>query len=386
MKAHARLSPSAAHRWLRCTASPTLEAQYEATTSEYAEEGTFAHSLAELYTSNALGLISKRSYTAKLNKMKKNDFFNQEMADAADEYAMYIKERLLKVQESCPDAFAELEVKLDLTDFIPEGFGTADCIIIAEPEMYVIDFKYGKGVKVEAEGNPQMEIYALGALAKYGALYDIQKINMTIIQPRLGGISEFRMDTGALRAWASIHIIPFAKEAYEGPGRFCPGEETCRFCRAKQDCKARADYYVSLFDDSPDADFLTPDEAGKILQEAAGMKEWLKDLEDKVTSCLFQGMPVAGWKLVAGRSNRTITDEDTVVRILKTEADLTEDQIWTKKLAGITQYEKLLGKKTFNELLGDYVVKPEGKPTLAPADDKRPEIFPAEQVVNAFDE
>lgn len=386
MRTHARLSPSAAHRWLRCTASPTLEAQYETTTSEYAEEGTFAHSLAELCTSNTLGLINKRSYTAKLNKLKKNDFFNQEMADAAEDYAMYIKERLLKAQETCPDAFAELEVKLDLTDFIPEGFGTADCIIIAEPEMYVIDFKYGKGVKVEAEGNPQMEIYALGALAKYSALYDIQRINMTIIQPRLGGISEFQMDTGALRAWASIHIIPFAKEAYEGPGRFKPGEETCRFCRAKQDCKARADYFISLFDDSPDADFLTPDEAGKILQEAAGMKEWLKDLEDKVTGCLFQGTPVNGWKLVAGRSNRTITDEDAVVQILKTEADLTEDQIWTKKLAGITQYEKLLGKKTFNELLGDYVVKPEGKPTLAPADDKRPEIFPADSIVNAFDE
>lgn len=386
MKGHAKLSPSAAHRWLHCTASPTLEAQYEATTSEYAAEGTFAHGLAELYTSNALGLITKRVYTARLNKMKKDDFFNQEMVDAADDYAMYIKERLLKVQETCPDAFAELEVKLDLTDFIPEGFGTADCIIIAEPEMYVIDFKYGKGVKVEAEGNPQMEIYALGALAKYGDLYDIRKVNMTIIQPRLGGISEYQMDTGALRAWASIHIIPLAKEAYEGPGRFDPSEETCRFCRAKQDCKARADYYVALFDDSPNSEFLTPEEAGKILQEAAGMKDWLKDLEAKVTGCLFQGTPVRGWKLVAGRSNRAFTDENEVVSVLKAETSLTEDQIWTKKLAGITQYEKLLGKKTFNELLGEYVVKPEGKPTLAPADDKRPEIFPADSIINAFNE
>ena len=209
MRGHAKLSPSAAHRWLHCTASPTLEAQYEATTSEYAAEGTFAHGLAELYTSNALGLITKRVYTARLNKMKKDDFFNQEMVDAADDYAMYIKERLLKVQETCPDAFAELEVKLDLTDFIPEGFGTADCIIIAEPEMYVIDFKYGKGVKVEAEGNPQMEIYALGALAKYGALYDIQTINMTIILPKNKRRSYSGRSWRQRMSWTSgIGIIP----------------------------------------------------------------------------------------------------------------------------------------------------------------------------------
>ena len=386
MGAHAKLSPSSAHRWLHCTASPTLEAQYDVSTSEYAAEGTFAHSLAELYTSYGLGLITKKAYTSRLNKMKKDDFFNQEMSEAADDYAMYIKEQLIKMQETCPDAFAELEVRLDLTDFIPEGFGTADCVIIAEPEMYVIDFKYGKGVKVDAEGNPQMEIYALGALAKYGALYDIQTVNMTIVQPRLGGISEYQMDASALKAWALIHIIPFAKEAYEGPGRFDPSEETCRFCRARHDCKARADYYVSLFDDSPDIELLTPEEAGKILQEAAGMKEWLKDLEAKVTGCLYGGTPVKGWKLVAGRSNRIFTDEDAVIDVLRAKADLTEDQIWTKKLAGITQYEKLLGKKVFNELLGDYVVKPEGKPTLAPADDKRPEVFPADSIVNAFDE
>lgn len=386
MGAHAKLSPSSAHRWLHCTASPTLEAQYDVSTSEYAAEGTFAHSLAELYTSYGLGLITKKAYTSRLNKMKKDDFFNQEMSEAADDYAMYIKEQLIKMQETCPDAFAELEVRLDLTDFIPEGFGTADCVIIAEPEMYVIDFKYGKGVKVDAEGNPQMEIYALGALAKYGALYDIKTVNMTIVQPRLGGISEYQMDASALKAWALIHIIPFAKEAYEGPGRFDPSEETCRFCRARNDCKARADYYVSLFDDSPDIELLTPEEAGKILQEAAGMKEWLKDLEAKVTGCLYGGTPVKGWKLVAGRSNRIFTDEDAVIDVLRAKADLTEDQIWTKKLAGITQYEKLLGKKVFNELLGDYVVKPEGKPTLAPADDKRPEVFPADSIVNAFDE
>lgn len=387
MKAHARLSPSAAHRWLSCTASPTLEAQYEATTSEYAEEGTFAHSLAELSVKFALGQITKRTYTARLNKMKQNAFFNQEMMDAAEEYAMYIKELLFDIRETvCADAFAEIEVKLDLTKYIPESFGTADCIIVAEPEMWVVDFKYGKGVAVEAEGNPQMEIYALGALAKYEVLYDIENIGMTIVQPRLGGVSSYRMDASALRAWASIHIIPLAKEAFEGPGHFRPSEAACRFCRAKQDCKARADHYVALFDDNPVEGVLSPEEAGRLLEKSDGMKEWLEDLKAKVTGCLMAGTPVPGWKLVEGRSNRQFTDEDTVTQILKDETDLDPDEIFNIKLAGITQYERLLGKKKVNELLGEYIIKPEGRPQLAPASDKRPEIFPADQVMNAFDE
>lgn len=386
MKAHAKLSPSAAHRWLSCTASPTLEAEYEATTSEYAEEGTFAHSLAELCTSYALGKIRGRTYNARLAKMKQNGFFNQEMMDAAEEYAGYIKETYLSISKDCPDAVVELETRLDLTDFIPESFGTADCIIVGEPNMWVIDFKYGKGVKVEAEGNPQMEIYALGAMSKYGALYDIQTVNMTIVQPRLGGISSYGMDAAALKAWASIHIIPLAKEAFEGPGHFRPSDEACKFCRAKQDCKARADYYVSLFDDNPVDGMLTPEEAGRLLEKADGMKEWLEDLKAKVTGCLFEGTPVPGWKLVEGRSNRQFTDEDMIAQILRDETDLDPDEIYNIKLAGITQYEKLLGKKKVNELLGEYIIKPEGRPQLAPASDKRPEIFPADQIVSAFDE
>lgn len=386
MKAHAKLSPSAAHRWLSCTASPTLEAEYEATTSEYAEEGTFAHSLAELCASYALGKIKTRTYNARLNKMKRNDFFNQEMMDAAEEYAGYIKETYLSIRETCPDAVVELETKLDLTDYIPESFGTADCIIVGEPNMWVIDFKYGKGVKVEAEGNPQMEIYALGAISKYGALYDIRKVSMTIVQPRLGGISTYDMDAAALRAWASIHIVPLALEAYTGPGHFRPSEETCKFCRAKQDCKARADYYVGLFEDNPIHAVLNPEDAGKLLEKASGMSEWLEDLKAKVTGSLFSGIPVPGWKLVEGRSNRIFTDEDQVAWILKEETDLEPDEIYNIKLAGITQYEKLLGKKKVTELLGEFIIKPEGKPQLAPASDKRPEIFPADKIVDAFDE
>lgn len=386
MKKHAKLSPSAAHRWLTCTAAPTLEARYEDQTSGYAEEGTFAHRLAELCTRNALGMITRRQYLARLKKLAGDEYYSPEMLEYCEEYAFYIKEKFLAIAETCPDAFVELEVKLDLTSIIPEGFGTADCIIIAEPEIWVIDFKYGKGVKVEAEGNQQMEIYALGAMAKYKPLYDIRSIGMAIVQPRLGGISETKIDAGALRAWALIEIIPQAKEAFEGPGHFRPGDEACRFCKARQDCRARADYYVSLFEDDEDAGLLTADEAGRLLEKAAGMKDWLKDLEAKVTGTLFRGEPVEGWKLVAGRSNRKFTDEEKVAAVLGTETDMTQDEIFKTKLIGISEIEKRLGKKKTAELLGKWIIKPEAVPVLAPADDKRPEVKPAEAIVNAFDE
>ena len=385
MKSHAKLSPSAAHRWLTCTAAPTVEARYPEQTSGYAEEGTFAHKLAELCTRNALGQLTQRQYKMRLNKLKASEFYSQEMLEHCEEYAFYVKEKFLAVADACPDAFVELEVKLDLSRVIPEGFGTADCVIIAEPQMWVIDFKYGKGVKVEAEGNQQMEIYALGAMEKYSKLYDIRAVGMAIVQPRLGGISESMILTDALRAWALIEIIPQAKEAFEGPGRFRPSEEACRFCKARGDCKARADYYVRLFEDDPDVGLLTAEEAGVLLELAAGMKDWLKDLEAKVTGALYSGEPVPGWKLVAGRSNRKFTDEEAVANILKDEG-LTPGEIWKTKLAGISDIEKRLGKKKTAELLGEWIIKPEGAPVLAPADDKRPEVFPADVITNAFDE
>lgn len=386
MRSHAILSPSAAHRWLNCTASARIEAQYENTTSDYAQEGTFAHSLAELETKYSLKMITKAEYTDQLNALKADSFYSKEMQEYCEEYATYIKEKFLLLKKTCPDAFVELEVRLDLSDYIPEGFGTADCIIIAEPEMWVVDFKYGKGVKVEAEGNLQMEIYALGALSAYGALYDIEDVGMAIVQPRLGGISEFKMDRRALNAWAVVKIIPGAKEAYEGPGRFLPSEEACRFCKAKADCRARADYFVNLFDSCPDPELITAEEAGALLKKAMGMSDWIKDIEAKVTANLMQGNSVPGWKLVAGKSNRKFADEEKVAQILKTKARLKKSDIFTTKLNGITAIEKKLGKKKFNELLGELIIKPEGKPTLAQASDNRPEIFPADEIVKAFDE
>jgi hypothetical protein len=334
-------------------------------------------------------LISSGEYLTELVRFKSNPYYSQEMHDYCEEYAFYIKELRHKLKETCPDTFVELEVTLDLSKFIPEGFGTADCIIVAEPVMHVIDFKYGKGVKVEAEGNTQMEIYALGALELYKDLYDITDVQMTIIQPRLGGISHGHMEKEALNAFATTLVIPLAKEAYEGPGKFYPGEDICRFCKATRDCKARAKYYVKLFEENPvlkDDGVISAEEAGELLAKAAGMTKWLEAIEDKVKDSLMQGEPVPGWKLVEGRSTRQYKDEEAVAQILKTKGKLKAGEIYTKKLITITNLEKLIGKKKCSELLSDQIIKPEGKPTLAPADDKRPEIFPAKELVDAFDE
>lgn len=386
MTTHAKLSPSSAFRWLKCTAAPTLEAGYPDESSAYAEEGTFAHAVAETCAGYATGLITKRTYNTRLKKFSGDELYSQEMLGHCEDYAMHVKETLESAREVCEDAIVELEVRLDLTGVIPESFGTADCVVIAEPNLHVIDFKYGKGVKVDAEGNSQMRIYALGALGKYGALYDIDTVVTTIVQPRLGGLSTDTVSVEELTEWAANEVIPKAHEAFNGPGEFCPGEDTCRFCKAAKDCRARAEYYIELFEESPESSTLTPEEAGEILERAAGIDEWQKDLKEKVFEALRQGEPVTGWKLVEGKSNRVYKDEDAVAKILEHASGLTGDQIYTRKLITITQVEKLLGKKRTEELLGGLIVKPQGRPQLAPAADKSPEIHPDREVIDAFDE
>lgn len=385
MGTHARLSPSAAARWLTCTAAPTLEAQFPDESSVYADEGSFAHKLAELEAGKALKFTTAAKYKRAVEGLSKNETYNAEMHECAKDYADHIKAIFKKEKTKTPDAFAELEVKLDLSRFIPEGFGTADCIIVSDTTLYVIDFKYGKGVKVSAEGNAQMELYALGALELYGALYDIETVSMTIIQPRLGSVETAERKAEDLYAWAESTVKPAAEAAFNGPGEFCPSEPACRFCKAKSGCPARAQHYIDLFDDTPEPKTLTAEEAGEILTKAAGMKTWLSELEAVVFSALMSGEPVSQWKLVEGKSNRKYVDEDKVAKALL-KAGLTKDQVYPKKLASITAVEKLLGRNEAAEVLDGLIEKPEGKPTLAEISDKRNALSIAEEMVKAFDE
>lgn len=387
MSKHALLSASGSSRWLECTPSAHLELQFPKKSSSYADEGTAAHELCELAARYWLGEISEADYENKLADLSKGEYYNAEMQECAVDYGRFISETVKNTRATCPDAIVELEVKsLDFSDWAPEGFGTGDCIIVADDLLEVIDFKYGKGVRVEAENNPQMRLYALGAIKLYGELYDIKRVHMSIIQPRINrepSTSEITIEE--LLDWAETYVKPRAALAFAGEGEFKPSEKTCKFCRAKEQCKARYEQNLKLFDEAPDTLLITSDEAGVILEKAADIKAWLKDLENLVMGKLFEGESVEGWKLVEGRSNRKYTDELAVAEAMKA-AGYDEALLYERSLLGITAMEKAFGKKAVGEVLKDLIYKPQGKPTLAPAADKRPEFKPEELVLDAFDD
>ena len=385
MAKHALLSASGAHRWLECTPSAQLELQFPQSTSEYAEEGTAAHELCELTARYWLGEISEAEYENQRDKLAKGKYYNAEMQECANDYAKFVAEKTAAARETCEDAFTALEVRVDFSKYVKDGFGTGDCIIVSDNVLEIIDFKYGKGVRVEAAGNPQMKLYALGAYLEYNTLFDIDSVRMTIFQPRLSGVqSSDEITVKELLEWAEKYVKPRAKLAYKGEGEFAPSEEVCKFCRAKAQCKARADKNLKLFDEAPDVLLLTPEDAGKILEQAGDIQSWLADLESLVSSTLLAGQPVEGWKMVEGRSNRRFADELKVVDAMKA-AGYDESLLYERKLITLTQMEKDFGKKAVTETLGELIVKPQGKPTLAPAKDKRPEFRPEEQLLAEFD-
>ena len=383
---HAILSASGAHRWSVCTPSARLEEKFPKKSSEYAEEGTAAHALAELVARYYLGELPEMDYENRPDELAKGTYYNAEMQECANDYGRLVLETFKAAQERSEDAFVELEARVDFSKYVKDGFGTGDCIIVADKMLEIIDFKYGKGVRVEAAGNPQMKLYAIGALLKYNTLFDIDTVRMTIFQPRLPGEqSSDEITVDELTEWAEKFIKPRAKLAYKGEGEFAPSEETCKFCRAKEQCKARAEYNLKLSDEAPDALLITPGEAGHILEKAKDIRAWLEDLEKLVSTTLLNGTPVTGWKLVEGRSNRRFTDELKVAEAMKA-AGYDEALLYKRELITLTQMEKDFGKKAVAEVLGSLIEKPRGKPTLAPASDKKPEYKFDEQIVKAFDE
>ena len=387
---HALLSASGAARWLSCTPSARLEEKFQNESSEYAREGTVAHSLAELTTRWVLGENSTEQFKILKGQLLDTKdgakFYSEDMQEHATDYACFINDKLQEAKQRSSDAFAELEVRVDFSKWVPEGFGTADCIIVADDWLEVIDLKYGKGHQVEAAGNPQMRLYALGALEYYAQLYDIENIRMTIFQPRLSGTqSSDEITIDALLKWAEKTVKPKAKQAFNGKGKFAPSEETCKFCRAKEQCKARYEKNLKLFDEAEDPLLITPEDAGAVLEKAADIKAWLADLEDLVQSTLLSGKPVSGWKIVEGRSNRKFADEEKVAAAMKA-AGHDESELYEMKLITLTAMEKAFGKKAVAKVLGNLIIKPAGKPTLALESDKRPAYQPEDAVLAAFDE
>lgn len=373
-KKHALLAASAAARWLNCTAAPHFEAQFPDSVSEYAVEGTLAHALAECKLRKRYLDTNPRSVAAKLSKLRKDERYNEEMETATDAYLDVVADQVMGY-DSQPSV--AVEVRVDLSSYVPESFGTCDCCIIGGGVLSILDYKHGKGVPVSAEANPQIMLYALGALDRYRLVYGdtIHTVRMTIVQPRLGSTSTYTLTVEQLRAWGD-GIRPIAQEAFTGPGSFNPGD-WCRFCRGKAQCRARADQYTALedFKDVQPAT-LSDAEIGELLERGKALTQWYKDLEAYASEALLQGKPIPGWKMVAGRSVRAWSDQDAAFEAAKA-AGYDEALLYERTPLSLSAIEKLMGKTTFAETLGSYVIKPPGKPTLAPESDKRPAYAPA---------
>lgn len=370
--AHAILSPSGASRWLACPPSARLEQQFPDSAGEAAAEGTLAHSLGELLIKRNLKMIMQRDFKKELAVIQANKYYSDAMLEYCEDYAVYVCEQYAKAQAVTPDALIYLETKLDLTPWVPEGFGTGDTMIIADGVLHFIDLKYGKGVPVSAQQNKQIMLYGLGALHGFEHLYSIDTVRMTIYQPRLDNIDTFEMTAAGLKRWAETELVPKAKQAFAGEGEFAPSESACRFCRAKATCKALAEYNLQL----AQHDFAEPKLLGDadivdILARTDLFTSWIKAVNEYAYATAMGGKVWPGYKLVEGRSNRVYTDEAAIAATLA-EKGLAEDKIYTKKLIGITAMEKELGKSDFATYLSPYVAKPAGKPTLVPETDKRP--------------
>lgn len=361
MSSHAILSASSSKRWLNCPPSARLCAETEDTTSEYAKEGTEAHSLCEYKLKSMLGIDA-------LDPTDSLSYYDEEMERCANDYASYIIEIVEEVKKTCKDPLVLIEQRLDFSRFVPEGFGTGDCVIVADETLYIIDFKYGKGVEVDSNENPQMMCYAIGALELFNNLYNIENVCMTIYQPRLENISSSTISVTELYDWAENTLEPIAKLAYEGKGEFKAGDH-CQFCKVKATCRKRAEYNMELakYDFEKPAE-LTDEEISSILIKSSDLVSWASDVKEYALSQAIQGKKYPNLKVVEGRSNRKyINDEEVADAVIKAGYDPYE-----KKVLGITAMTSLLGKAKFNEVLGNLVYKPQGKPTLVLESDKRP--------------
>lgn len=371
MTSHAFLSASASHRWLACPPSARLCAEIPDEESPYARQGTDAHELCQYLVEKELGREAA-------DPTPNLEFYDAEMQEAAEGYCGFVMEQIARAKELCPDPLVCVEQKLDYSKWVQDGFGTGDCVIVADDTLHIIDMKYGVGVLVSAAGedgtgNSQLKCYALGALDTFGELYDIRSIRLSIYQPRRENTDTFEMSTEELLKWADEVLSPRAKLAYEGKGEFCAGEH-CRFCRIKATCRKRAAYSLELAKyEFAEAPSLTNEEIAVILPQIDTLVSWADDIKAYALEQALSGTSYPGFKLVEGRSVRKYTDEAAVINAVASEGF----DPFEKKLLGITAMQKLLGKTKFDELLSGLVEKPKGKPTLVPESDKRPAVSTA---------
>ncbi len=373
-KKHALLSASGSSRWMKCPPSARLEETVHEETSEYAREGTFAHELGELHINYYLGNLKKVQFNKELKKLKQDSFYSEELMEYVQIYVDFAIEKINEARANTKDAVTMVEMKLNYSEWVEEGFGTGDLVIITDDVLEIIDLKFGQGVPVSATQNTQMRLYALGAIQQFGCLYDINTVKMTIVQPRLDNISSDEMVVGELIKWAEEDVKPKAELAIKGEGEFKAGTH-CRFCKVKHTCRARAEDNMKLCTlDFKQPALLTDEEIVEVLNSIDELQKYASDVKEYAfNKAINEGKKWDGFKLVEGRSTRKYVDEKAVAKTL-IEAGFEEDKIYSKSLLTITAMEKAIGKGKFNELLKGLIEKPSGKPTLVPEDDKRPEI------------
>ncbi|MGN8805463.1 MULTISPECIES: DUF2800 domain-containing protein [unclassified Blautia] len=361
---HSILGASSADRWMHCTPSARLTESMEDEGSVFAAEGTAAHALAEWKVRKFLKMRAGRRPAS--------DYWTDEMEETTSDYCEYIMDLVGQAKTHCKDPVTLIEQHLDFSCYVPDGFGTGDFLLVADKELNVVDFKYGRGVAVYADHNPQMMLYALGALNLFDCLYDIEQVTMTIFQPRLSSISTWTISTEELYQWAEEELKPKAELAAKGEGDFVSGS-WCRFCKARNTCRARAESFLELakMEFQPPA-LLSDEEVAEVMEKADELNKWASDVMAYAQAeAIENGKHWNGYKLVEGRSVRRFTDESKVEAAAK-EAGYTD--IYNKSLITLTAFEKLMGKEKFSEILGKFVTKPAGKLTLVPVSDKRPEV------------
>ncbi|MEN1989855.1 DUF2800 domain-containing protein [Paenibacillus hubeiensis] len=371
-RAHALLSASGAHRWLHCTPSARLEATLPDSESEAAKRGTLAHEIAELKLQKVFSGLPTRKYNTALKKFKAHELYEPIMDDHTDAYLDYIQSI---VHQFPSPPFVAIERRVDLTDFVPESFGTSDCIIIGSGKLYVIDYKNGQGVPVPAEDNPQMKLYALGAFKAFSLLFPIHEVHVAIVQPKVWDQpSEWSLTAADLLSWGES-IKPIAQAAFDGQGEYNPGDH-CKFCRASATCRARVEQIMEAGAKAPiKPPLLSWEEAAEVLRKAEGIVSWYSDLKKLALAETLKGGSVPGWKAVAGRGGRDYADLDTAFDFLKRNG-IGEAVLYERKPLTPPQLEKTLGKQQYRELLEEpgHVVSRSGAPTLVPDGDKRPAI------------
>ena len=359
---HALLSASSSHRWLHCNPSARLEREFADRETTAAAEGTAAHALAEHKLKRKLKLRSERPVSP---------FDTEEMEICTDDYADFVMEQVTKERRRDPDTQVFIEQRLDFSCYVPEGFGTGDCLIVSKGRLHIIDLKYGMGLLVDSEENPQMKLYALAALTQYEEQYQIKKVKLTIFQPRRENVSTWETSVAKLKKWATKELVPKAEKAFKGEGEYCPGE-WCIFCKAAVKCRARAEDKLRLaqseFKMPP---LLTDAEIEDVLAKLPDIKKWADEIQEYALAKALAGKEWAGFKLVEGRSVRKFTDEGAVVKAANAAG---YHDIYKQTLISLTEMEKLMGKAEFSKVLGALVTKPQGKPTLVPDTDKRQAI------------